>query len=238
MALSLKQTDVLSDILKPGMSIASFGYPDIIYSLDGLTENFGISEFVFLKDSHQICRRHGLHPRGIPDAVEFFKAFGCKLDIFDIFPERGCEIACDLNSRQEMFSPRYDMVLDVGTAEHCFNIGQALINMACLVKKGGHIIHENPHSGWGNHGFYSLHPTLFHDFYIQNGFELVKCQLTTRDGRVADVNATQRYDNSNESNVFAMARRVEIRPFGFPVQSKYAKLIADAAPRAMEVVNG
>lgn len=239
MALSVSQTIALAEVLKPGMKIASFGYPDMIAE-PSLLAKFGV-EPNYLKDSERICARHGIRARGIPDAVEFFKSFGCELDVYDIVQERGCEILCDLNNPIPMMigaRQKYDIVLDVGTSEHCFNIGQALFNMAGLVKVGGYIIHENPHSSWGNHGFYSLHPTLFHDFYTQNGFELVKCQLTTREGRVFDVPSTKRYDNSHESNVFAMAKRKEAKSFKFPNQSKYAKLIADAAPRAMEVVNG
>src|SRR5690349_3552730 len=162
MALSLLQTETVERLLKPGMKVASFGYPDIIARV----EMVGLE---IRKDSEEICKRHGLEQHDVPDAHSYFRKLGGSLDVYDVVKERGCEIYCDLNSREPFASQgMHDIVLDVGTSEHCFNIGQALINMAHMVKEGGWIIHENP-SNWGNHGFYNLNPTLFVDFYEQNG---------------------------------------------------------------------
>ena len=182
MALSVSQTEALACILKPGMRVASMGYPDMIAPIEMIEQMLGDKkEFVRSHtDSFDICRRHGLVRRLIPDAHSFFRTLDCELDVYDIVQERGCEILCDLNS-PFAFSKiesgiyldiyqSYDIVLDVGTVEHCFNIAQAIMNMAGLVKEGGFIIHENPHSGWGNHGFYNLNPTWYHDFYTANGF--------------------------------------------------------------------
>ena len=233
MALSISQTAALQKILKPGMRICSLGYPDIIAPIKYLP---GLE---YRADSEAICRRHGLPLRQIPDAESYFALLGCKLDVYDIVRERGCEIEIDLNYPVPMMGWTgkhgiYDVVLDVGTAEHCFNIGQAIINMASLVKEGGYIIHENPHSGWGNHGFYSLHPTWYHDFYETNGFKLLNCHLVTRDGRIGDVPHTKRFQaNGEELNIFALAQRVTIQPFTYPQQTKYATMVAaQAAPAA------
>ena len=235
MALSLSQASTLNDILRPGMRIASFGYPDIIAPLED------IQGLEYRKDSEAICKRHGLSPRRIPDAHSLFKLRGCELDVYDVVNERGCEIICDLNIPQ-LPVKKYDIVLDVGTAEHCFNISQALFNMASVVKVGGYIIHENP-ANCLNHGFYSLNPTLFADFYEANGFKVLECCLATRDGSRYRVPHTKRFRfTEHEANVFCLAQRLEIRPFVMPVQSKYANLIpatpAAVENRAKEIVNG
>lgn len=231
MALSVNQTLAIT-LLAPGMRVASFGYPDLIAPTDLLlgmlpTEQHG--RLQYRTDSAAICLRHGLPRRDIPDAVSFFNLLGCELDVYDIVKERGCEILCDLNFPQdEDDKETYDLVMDVGTAEHCFNIAQALINMASLVKIGGYIIHENPFSQ-GNHGFYNLNPTLFSDFYAANGFELEKCLLTSRNGDKAEAPRTQRFKwEGKELNVFALARRTAIQPFVYPMQTKYAKAVPDA----------
>lgn len=222
MALSISQTAALGKILVPGMKIASMGYPDLIAP---------VQEFPGMKyreDSEAICKRHGLAPRQIPDAESYFSILDCKLDVYDIVKERGSEILCDLNQRLDpiLKAYNYDIVLDVGTAEHCFNIAQALINMAGMVKMGGHIIHENPFN-WGNHGFYNLNPTLFADFYSANGFELVECKLVDTKGKSWGVSNTARFKAvGGELNVFAMARRVAVKSFVFPTQTKYAKPVA------------
>lgn len=231
MALSVSMTAALA--LAPGMRIASMGYPDLVAPEKMLRDMVG-EEFagvVYRGDSDAICKRHGLAPRLIPDAHSFFKLLGCELDVYDIVRERGCEIECDLN-RPMFTKPVYDVVLDVGTSEHCFNIAQAVMNMAVFVKIGGVVIHENPFN-CGNHGFYSLNPTWYEDFYSQNGFVVEQCALRTRDGRGADIPRTKRFTFTNEEvNVFAVARRVAEQPFVFPVQTKYAKLIPAAGVRA------
>lgn len=238
MALSLSQTEAVGRLVKPGMRVASFGYPDII----SLT--FPV-EVEFRPDSEAICKRHGLPNRPIPDAHSYFKLLGAELDVYDVVKERGCEILCDLNQianrlvLMEKYLQSHDIVLDVGTAEHCFNIGQALINMAGAVKEGGYIIHENP-ANWGNHGFYNLNPTLFYDFYTQNGFRVEELKMVTRDGRSAQVPYTKRFKFADEeANVFCVAKRVKVQSFTYPVQTKYKGLIPAAEDhRAKEIANG
>jgi hypothetical protein len=57
-------------------------------------------------------------------------------------------------------------VLDCGTTEHCFNVGQAIINAAHAVKPGGAIFHCFPMCVM-NHGFWNASPTAFKDFYFR-----------------------------------------------------------------------
>lgn len=220
MALSLSQNDALRRLAKPGMSVASMGYPDII------TDVGEMPGLAYRADSEAICKRHGLKLRPIPDAESYFSLLGCDLHVYDIVQERGCERICDLNEKGNLDYAKgfYDIVLDVGTAEHVINVWQALVNMASMVKVGGHILHENPHSGWTNHGFFSLHPTLFYDFYTSNGFEIVNLNLTTRNGDQYECHPTKRMKlgELRDVNIFCMAKRKEDVPFSFPKQSKYA----------------
>lgn len=233
MALSVAQTAALAQILKPGMSVASMGYPDLIAPHDMFEKmlNHDLVSLNYREDSDDICRRHGLQQTKIPDAESFFKCMGCKLDVYDIVKERGCEILCDLNVPM-VSRETYNIVLDVGTVEHCFNVAQAMMNMAMMVKSGGYIIHENPFN-WPNHGFYNLNPTWYHDFYAANGFKMLNCSLVTRSGEMAEIPHTARFRAPKEEfNVFAIAQRITVQPFVFPVQTKYAKLIPAAGERA------
>lgn len=229
MALSLTQTFFLSKLIKPGMKIASMGYPDIIMEKGFLQELYGarINLVEDRKDSEQICKRHGIKSRKIPDAESFFSLMDCELRVYDIVKERGCEILLDLNEHMEQCQ-QYDIVLDVGTVEHCFNIAQAVKNMAMMVKVGGHILHENPFN-CGNHGFYNLNPTWYADFYEANGFEVVKCLLVSRDGRGAEAERSSRFIFTGEEvNTFVLAKRLQAKGFVFPVQRKYASVIPAA----------
>lgn len=230
MALNSRMFEELAKRLKPGARIASMGYPDVIAPLDEIEEVIGekVRSLTFRHDSQAICKRHGLPFRGIPDAAELFSVMGATLDVYDIVNERGCEIECDLNYDSqgylEIGRGKYDFVLDVGTLEHCFNIGQAALNMAELVREGGWIIHENPFL-MPNHGFYSLNPTWYADFYEQNGFE-VECILLGVAGSYIKCPPTQRFklpDTAHELTILAVARRVKEQCIVWPMQTKYMK---------------
>lgn len=200
------------------------GYPDIIYPSDELQKRLGLkfSDLQYRENSSSICKWHGLDYRPIPDAESLFELYGCSLDVFDIAQRQGSEIVLDLNQPYpENSREQFDYVLDVGTLEHCFNVGQALMNMAGLVKRSGILIHENPFNR-GNHGFYGINPTLYHDFYTDNGFEVVECRLVDAEGSSVEINPIRRFIfTEKEINAFAIVKRREVVDFRYPTQSKY-----------------
>ena len=223
MALNALALVKLFDRLEPGQAIASMGYPDIIFPQKRLAEFLGdrFKDLKYRPDSEAVSHRHSLKKRDIPDAESLFELFGCSLDVYDIQAETGSEIILDLNKPFPANSrEQYDYVLDVGTLEHCFNVAQAAMNMAAMVKVGGFIFHENPWN-WGNHGFYSLQPTWFYDFYGDNGFEIESCRLMRRDYQSAPATAGRFVYTEDEVLLETIAKRVEAKDFVFPVQGKY-----------------
>lgn len=160
-----------------GGSACSAGYPDLLVSKDHLVALLGPDRAARVStraDSREILAWHGLNQAfdGVYDARETFAQIGFTLDVVDVAAARGDEIILDLNSPLPAdFRRRYDLVLDTGTCEHCFHIGQAAMNLAKLVRKGGYIIQALPLNSF-NHGFYNVNPTWFHDFYPANGFEI------------------------------------------------------------------
>lgn len=208
--------------LAPGNAIASLGYPDILCPPHVLAKWVGDRKFSYRPDSKAICKRHGVPQHQVPDAHSLFESYGATLDVFDIQQERGCEQILDLNHPiPGELCERFDYVLDVGTLEHCFNAPQALVNMAAMVKVGGIVIHENPFNV-GNHGFWGLNPTLFYDFYGDNGFQVLECSLIDQEG-FYEV-GTQRFKHTaGEANVLTLAQRLAVKPVVFPTQSKYRK---------------
>ena len=206
------------------------GYPDIIAPSDLIAEVLGdkLPELKYREDSATIARWHNL-PAGfnVPDAASFFGLQGASLDVYDVAEIRGGEILCDLNHNHPHWrdgAGTYDFVIDVGTIEHCFNIGQAALNMAGLLKAGGIIYHTNPYNS-GNHGFYGINPTWYADFYSQPGFRLLRCNLFQRE-QVIEIPHTGRFKcDVAEVNVFAAAMRTELRPVEFVVQTKYKAML-------------
>lgn len=240
MALTKITCDDLVPRLFEGARVASFGYPDIVAPDNDVVRWLGRRECEYRADSEEICRWHGMEKRRIPDARSFFGALGCKLDVFDIAQIRGGEIIADLNVEwREGLYPftwsSYDFLLDVGTLEHCFNIGIAAKNMAGLLNQGGIIYHGNP-LWMANHGFYGLNPTWYADFYAQPGMELLWCKLLPKGGvEPMEAPLTQRFilDKPPEMNIFAAARRTEIMPISTSImQTKYAALAAAGKPGA------
>lgn len=234
MALSALMMIKACGVLKSGARIAAMGYPDMLAMPDQIAEmmdKYGAdkSKLDYRSDSEKICKRHGKKMRPIADAHSFFSLLGAKLDVFDIVTERGCEILLDLNypAPQEHLG-QYDLVLDVGTLEHCFNVGQAAINMASLLKVGGTIFHQNPFNV-GNHGFYGFNPTWYSDFYGQAGYKLIECRLTT-ENKIYSAPMEDRFKFAEgvEAGLFAMARRETDAVLGFPMQAKYRKMAAAA----------
>lgn len=226
MALTPLMLAKVCNRIQPGNAIASMGYPDITAPEETLKGILGdkFSGLRWREDSDRICKRHGIKQlRQIPDSESVFELLGASLDVYDIVQERGDELLCDLNYPiPERACGQYDFVLDVGTLEHCFNVAQALVNMASLVKVGGFVFHENPHN-WGNHGFYNFNPTLFHDFYTDNGFEVESIRLVTKDHAI-EVPHTKRFVfNGSEVNLFTVVKRVEVKEITFPVQTKYRR---------------
>ena len=98
----------------------------------------------------------------------------------DVERHEGSEIILDLNFFID-WKEKYDFIIDAGTAEHCFNVGQVFDNIRRGVNSnGGIVIHVNP-LNMLNHGFWNINPTTYFDFYNSNGFEIIKSIGMNRD---------------------------------------------------------
>jgi hypothetical protein len=176
MALEQAQLDWILRARKPNgvTKLLSLGYPDLLIER-AILEAAGCRP-VLTKDADKIAAWHNWKGP-IYDTEIAFNSLAISLTAVDIRPSRNCETVLDLNVELHsedwaIHSGRYDIILDPGTLEHCFNIGQAFLNVAAMVAPGGTIIHTNPLS-CQNHGFVNLCPTAYQDFYGQNGFDVV-----------------------------------------------------------------
>ncbi len=103
------------------------------------------------------------------DAFSFFKMFGfAEVHAIDISVYEGADIMFDLNSEGKLpdnLCETFDLVIDGGTLEHVFKVHSAIVNMSGMVRQNGFIYHAVPLAGYINHGFYSISPTFFIDYY-------------------------------------------------------------------------
>jgi hypothetical protein len=136
----------------------------------------------------------------------------------DMSSYEGCDYVADLN-QPVMGIPRFDLVIDNGTIEHCFNVAQALFNAKALCKVGGHVFHNNP-ANWFGHGFWSMSPCVYFDFYEANGFEV---DVFLRDVAKQTWQRLEYYPRvtrilEGRHIVHAIARRVSEQPDYLPTQ--------------------
>jgi hypothetical protein len=216
MGLTLLALTILKPYLKaPGRkAVLSLGYQDIVAEPKEVEDLFG-------SKVTRVTNHGGWHGRKhpLPETEEFFQNLDCDHVCVDIVKARGTEIICDLNCASPQ--GQYDVVIDGGTLEHVFNIGRAMVRVAECVKPGGVILHGNPLS-MVNHGFYMLSPTLYHDFYTQNGWQIEQ-MMAARGNEVSDISPTKRVTVAPELSMIVLAKRLSNEPMKFPTQTKYLK---------------
>lgn len=213
MGIRASGLQVLSKML-PAKRVLSLGYPDILATKEDVIRIFGVEPELFVNTG----KWHGVN-YPLPETIALFQQFGCELVCVDVHASRGVERIVDLN--QPATLGKYDIVLDLGTTEHCFNIGQALKNAVDAIDVGGRIFHTSPVT-MINHGFYNLNPTFFADFYTQNGFELelfVGCVNET----FFEVPAFDRVSLPNEASLYVVARKSSDTTIQWPTQQKYLR---------------
>jgi hypothetical protein len=222
MGINVLMLDVITKLKGSGRCLSA-GYPDVVVPTKFVKQITG-HDIPARPDSKEIINWHRLTIEDVPCSVALFKALGYELDVIDIYASRGVEKVVDLNYPQEL--GKYDLVIDPGTIEHCFNIGQAAFNLAGAVKKGGYILHSLPMSVM-NHGFYNINPTWVHDFYGQNGFVVQTLTAYTKPvkGQGASIFEPPRHlrftECPNEVTMLVVAKRMAEQPLIYPTQQKY-----------------
>ena len=107
---------------------------------------------------------------------DFFGIWGKKIiSVMDVDDYEGADIVFDLNLRDfpNDLKARFDLIVDGGSLEHCFNISSALNSMSEMLAENGVIFHSNPANQMLDHGFYQISPTLYPDYYNTIGFDLL-----------------------------------------------------------------
>lgn len=142
----------------------------------------------------------------------------------------------DLNQSIDL-EKEFDLVINHGTAEHVFNIANVFRVMHDHCDVGGLLVHESPFTGWVDHGFYCLQPTLFYDVVTANNYDLryiaveqidrnllleIECRehihQLKRDGELPD-----------NSMLYVAMRKTTDEPFMVPMQGIYAHTLSEEA---------
>ncbi len=204
---------------EPGTALAA-GYPDVLVSEEDMRRIMGTSEFPSDANQSAIMSAHGgLYPQ-VYSAPDVFDALGYKLTVVDINNARGCERITDLNYPATLGS--YDLVLDHGTVEHVFNIGEAALSLARSVKVGGFLVLHLP-LAFMCHGFYNINPEWHISLCRHCGFDVLFLAAWEMKQGYLPINVRHRFPNPPDKTLMSMvAVRVREGSQGYPIQDQYA----------------
>lgn len=101
----------------------------------------------------------------------FYSIFGFETyRSVDVYDERA-SFRLDLNTATSAPS-KFDVIIDCGTSEHIFNVGNAFVFTHNSLKVGGVSLKVLPTLGDNTHGFYNVHPTVYFDVARENGYQV------------------------------------------------------------------
>jgi len=220
---------------KPAVQGLLLGYPDLVVPRAALAPIVGddmLARLAKVTDAQRQWAYHGFPAMTEPmyDSLDLVRSLGVDPLVIDAAVLRGMERVVDLNQPLPPdLARRFDLVVDTGTCEHCFNVGQAFCNACDALAEGGFLVHAAPMTRV-NHGFWCFSPTVYPDFFEENGFRLLA--LTGVAGRISQgmqtfaVETLARFLPPPDSAVYVVAQRVELKPFRWPVQRKYRGMLS------------
>ena len=130
--------------------IICLGYQEILLPDIYITHKFGKEALdrLYNRPSHKAIIKFFQQPNvsRVPTMESFFRLFGnVTCDSLDHQKHEGSEILVDMNFElPKHLRGKYNICIDSGTCEHIFNIGQAFINHAELVRVDSFVFHANP----------------------------------------------------------------------------------------------
>jgi hypothetical protein len=195
-------------------TLVSLGYPDLL-----IRDEFDCPEV----ENIDFLKRNHAWKGKIYETDAVFKKLGIEATYADAWNHKGVTAQIDLNASNPTPEVPYDVVLDPGTLEHCFNIGRAFVNVRELCNPGGHIIHINP-ATFINHGFWNLCPTAYYDWYGCHDDEIIGAAWFHGE-RIGSLEPFNRVALAELAWNLIVVRRSDVPTLsrGWPIQKKYRK---------------
>ncbi len=214
------------DIVDRDIDLLELSYPDLLASpmeIEAFLGQGTIDGLIPRADSDKIIAWHSRNDLScIYDTHDVWGQLGIAPTTIDIAQNRADEVFLDLNFPiSQDFVEKFDFVIDPGTLEHCFNVGQAFLNTCSTLRKGGVLFQISPFNV-SNHGFWSFSPTIYGDFCEDNGFELLQLMLNFQQTQLVPIEPFMRYTDIPENCwMISVIQRIEVQDLIFPVQRKY-----------------
>lgn len=197
------------------------GYPDLLVDRETIADIMG-TDLSLPMDPHadKIKSWHN-YAGDVYDGIAMLQHLGCTVTVLDKIPHRGIEVVMDLNDVLPLnLKDTADLIIDTGTLEHCFNVGTAFRNMCEMVSLHGIVVTAAPANKLG-HGYYNFCDNVYHDGFTANGFEVISVKLLGADNQEIHPIPPKKRGAPPKSIWVCVARKVQSRPWSWPVQGKY-----------------
>ena len=161
---------------------------------------------------------------GIDSARMLYDLYGLSdYTCIDATAEHGA-LVYDLNTNLRSaygFTETFDLVTDLGTFEHVFDIASAFRNAHDVCKLGGLMIHALPSNCNANHGYYTIQPRMIADIAAANNYEIIELVFTVDYSPTLyrfDLENYQDYDD-RDLMVYSVLRKRTDAAFRLPFDS-------------------
>lgn len=173
-----------------------------------------------------------VQPDGFTERL--FTALGYPaMEALDFTHAEGARHIHDLNRPvPDALRDRFDIVIDGGTTEHVFYIGQALDNCHEMLRPGGLFLSYVSCDGWFGHGFFQTGPDVpWRYWHHARGYEMIEVTLAPRKEPrqripVPDPTGRKRGGERALSGphmlLYACRKPLEPRDYTPPIQGHYA----------------
>lgn len=154
------------------------------------------------------------------------------IEALDFTDKEGAQHIHDLNLPvPEALREQFDIVIDGGTSEHIFYIGQALDNCYAMLKPGGLMLAYVACDGWFGHGFFQTGPDVpWRYWHHARGCEMLEVSIVPRKGPMEIIpiedptgkpRGGERALEGPHMLVYACRKPLEAKPYASPIQGHY-----------------
>jgi len=232
LAQTVKKRGISGNVVTLGVQGVQAKYDELVHYLNA--EDF---EYKRISNNQIVIDNITQWKNTIHQGV-LFKMLGfTNVESLDYFSDEKPTHIVDLNQPVlESLVNRYDLIYDGGTMEHCFDVRSVLANCVRMLKVGGVITHHVPMSGSIDHGFYQFSPTLFFDFYGENGFDEMNLKIHFMDGHDEyyieheygkEKRLPNWFDYGSRYIFFTAKKRMAVSEIKIPIQNKYREIFGD-----------
>ncbi len=180
---------------------------------------------------HAVTEAQITQPDGFTEALLTTLGYP-RIEALDFTDKEGAEHVHDLNLPcPDHLRGQFDVVIDGGTTEHIFHIGQALDTCHHLLSPGGVFLSYVSADGWFGHGFFQTGPDVpWRYWHHARGYEMLEVSIVARtvpDALVAIPDPTGQPRGgeralSGPHMILCAARKPMIDPpYALPIQSHY-----------------